>query len=146
MVLSVLQVVWLVSAIGLIILVLFHSPKGDGLGALGGQAQMFTSTKSAETALNRATWLLTILFMGITVILSAGWLGNSVSELPTSVDALPIEESVPTPETLPTDLSSPDTSPDNNAESTTTDVPDNNEAVEGAIELGNTTESNDTAE
>ena len=109
MVISVLQVVWLVSAIGLIILVLFHSPKGDGLGALGGQAQMFTSTKSAETALNRATWLLTILFMGITVILSAGWLGNSVSELPAPVDSVPIEESVPAVETIPSGLSSPET-------------------------------------
>ena len=110
MVVSVLQVVWLVSAIGLIILVLFHSPKGDGLGALGGQAQMFTSTKSAETALNRATWLLTILFMGITVILSAGWLGNSVAELPTSIDTVPIEETAPAVETIPSDLSVPETS------------------------------------
>lgn len=112
MVVSVLQVVWLVSAIGLIILVLFHSPKGDGLGALGGQAQMFTSTKSAETALNRATWLLTILFMGITVILSAGWLGNTASELPTSIESLPpIEETVPAAtETIPSDLSAPETS------------------------------------
>lgn len=110
MVVSVLQVVWLVSAIGLIILVLFHSPKGDGLGALGGQAQMFTSTKSAETALNRATWLLTILFMGITVILSAGWLGNSVSELP-AIDTLPIEETAPAAtDTIPADLGSPETS------------------------------------
>jgi preprotein translocase subunit SecG len=63
------------SAIGITILVLLHSPKGDGLG-IGGQAQMFTSTKSAETSLNRATWVLTILFMGITVVLSAGWLGR----------------------------------------------------------------------
>ncbi|MEM9264127.1 MAG: preprotein translocase subunit SecG [Cyanobacteria bacterium P01_F01_bin.13] len=109
MVISVLQVVWLVSAIGLIILVLFHSPKGDGLGALGGQAQMFTSTKSAETALNRATWLLTILFMGVTVILSAGWLGNPISELPASVDAVPIEEPASAVETIPSDLESPAT-------------------------------------
>ncbi|MFM7445989.1 MAG: preprotein translocase subunit SecG, partial [Tabrizicola sp.] len=36
------------SALGLIVLVLLHSPKGDGIGAIGGQAQLFTSTKSAE--------------------------------------------------------------------------------------------------
>ncbi len=112
MVVSVLQVVWLISAIGLIILVLFHSPKGDGLGALGGQAQMFTSTKSAEIALNRATWLLTIVFMGITVILSAGWLGNTVTELPTSVETAPLEETAPTPDTIPADLSVPTPSED----------------------------------
>ncbi|MBE9067464.1 preprotein translocase subunit SecG [Leptolyngbya cf. ectocarpi LEGE 11479] len=106
MVISVLQVVWLVSAIGLIILVLFHSPKGDGLGALGGQAQMFTSTKSAETALNRATWLLTILFMGITVILSAGWLNESVAEL-SPPNTVPIEETAPAVETIPSDLGAP---------------------------------------
>ncbi len=109
MVISVLQVVWLVAAIGLIVLVLFHSPKGDGLGALGGQAQMFTSTKSAETALNRATWLLTILFMGITVILSAGWLGNAVSELPTSIEEIPIEQTSPAVNTIPSDLGTPET-------------------------------------
>lgn len=71
---TVVKVVWTVAAIGLAVLVLLHSPKGDGLGALGGQAQLFTSTKSAETTLNRATWTLTVLFMGLTVVLSAGWL------------------------------------------------------------------------
>jgi len=71
---TVVEVLWLVSAVGLTALVLLHSPKGDGLGGLGGQAQMFTSTKSAETTLNRVTWILTALFMGLTVILSGGWL------------------------------------------------------------------------
>jgi preprotein translocase subunit SecG len=70
----VLKTLWLTSAVGLIILVLLHSPKGDGLGGLGGQAQLFTSTKSAETTLNRITWILTVLFMSLTVILSANWL------------------------------------------------------------------------
>ncbi|HEY9762630.1 MAG TPA: preprotein translocase subunit SecG [Trichocoleus sp.] len=73
---TVLQIIWVVSAAGLTVLVLLHSPKGDGLGALGGQAQLFTSTKSAETTLNRITWTLTVLFMGLTVILSAGWLNT----------------------------------------------------------------------
>jgi preprotein translocase subunit SecG len=71
---SIVQILWAISAVGLIVLVLLHSPKGDGLGGLGGQAQLFTSTKSAETTLNRVTWTLTVLFMGLTVILSAGWL------------------------------------------------------------------------
>ena len=73
---SVVEIVWVVSALGLIVLVLLHSPKGDGLGGLGGQAQLFTSTKSAETTLNRVTWTLTALFMGLTVVLSAGWLNQ----------------------------------------------------------------------
>lgn len=71
---AVLQIIWSLSALGLIILVLLHSPKGDGLGGLGGQAQLFTSTKSAETTLNRVTWALTAIFMGMTVILSSSWL------------------------------------------------------------------------
>lgn len=75
-VVSILKIVWAISAIGLTVLVLLHSPKGDGLGALGGQAQLFTSTKSAETTLNRVTWILTALFMGLTVVLSAGWLNS----------------------------------------------------------------------
>jgi preprotein translocase subunit SecG len=73
-VITILKVIWMVSAVGLTALVLLHSPKGDGLGGLGGQAQLFTSTKSAETTLNRITWTLTVLFMGLTVVLSAGWL------------------------------------------------------------------------
>lgn len=71
---NVLEAVWAFAALGLIILVLLHSPKGDGLGGLGGQAQLFTSTKSAETTLNRVTWALTVIFMGLTVVLSANWL------------------------------------------------------------------------
>jgi preprotein translocase subunit SecG len=71
---TVLKVIWMVAAVGLTALVMLHSPKGDGLGGLGGQAQLFTSTKSAETTLNRVTWTLTVLFMGLTVVLSAGWL------------------------------------------------------------------------
>jgi preprotein translocase subunit SecG len=73
---SVIETIWVISAVGLVVLVLLHSPKGDGLGGLGGQAQLFTSTKSAETTLNRVTWTLTVLFMGLTVVLSAGWLNR----------------------------------------------------------------------
>jgi preprotein translocase subunit SecG len=71
---SIVEILWAISAVGLIILVLLHSPKGDGLGGLGGQAQLFTSTKSAEVTLNRVTWTLVALFLGLTVVLSAGWL------------------------------------------------------------------------
>ncbi len=68
------QIIWAVSAFLLVVLVLLHSPKGDGIGGIGGQAQLFTSTKSAEATLNRITWTLSILFMSLTVVLSAGWL------------------------------------------------------------------------
>ncbi len=68
------QIVWAVSAGLLIILVLLHSPKGDGIGGIGGQAQLFTSAKSAEATLNRITWTVSITFIALTIVLSAGWL------------------------------------------------------------------------
>lgn len=74
MLVSVAQTIWMISAAGLIILVLLHSPKGDGLGGIGGQAQLFTSARSAENTLNRITWSLVVIFLGLTVVLSAGWL------------------------------------------------------------------------
>ncbi len=68
---NVLEAVWLGAALGLIIFILLHSPKGDGIGGIGGQAQLFTSTKSAETALNRITWTLFAVFISLTIVLSS---------------------------------------------------------------------------
>jgi preprotein translocase subunit SecG len=74
---AVLQIIWSISALALIALVMLHSPKGDaGIGGIGGQAQLFTSNKSAENTLNRVTWSLAVTFMSLTVVLSAGWLGK----------------------------------------------------------------------
>ncbi len=70
------EIIWVLSATFLIILVMLHSPKGDGIGGIGGQAQLFTSTKSAEKTLNRVTWVLSLLFMSLTVVLSGGWLAS----------------------------------------------------------------------
>lgn len=50
-----LQVVQVISCVMLIILVLIHSPKGDGIGGIGGNAQIFSSQKGAEAALNKVT-------------------------------------------------------------------------------------------
>jgi preprotein translocase subunit SecG len=68
------QIIWGVSAALLVVLVLLHSPKGDGIGGIGGQAQLFTSAKSAEKTLNQITWTLSSIFLGLTIVLSAGWL------------------------------------------------------------------------
>lgn len=73
---NIVEAIWAFSAVGLTVLVMLHSPKGDGVGAIGGQAQLFSSTKSAETTLNRVTWALTVVFLGLTVVLSANWLGK----------------------------------------------------------------------
>ncbi len=68
------EVLWVISAMLLIALVLLHSPKGDGIGAIGGQAQLFSSSKTAEQTLNRITWMVATLFLLFSVVLGAGWL------------------------------------------------------------------------
>ncbi len=73
-VVKIVEIIWSLSALGIIVLVLLHSPKGDGIGGIGGQAQLFTSAKSAEASLNRLTWGFCVVFISLTVILSAGWL------------------------------------------------------------------------
>lgn len=78
---QILEAAWALSALGLIVFVLLHSPKGDGLGGLSGQAQLFSSTKSAEVTLNRITWTLAVLFMGLTVVLGAGWLTAALAPI-----------------------------------------------------------------
>ena len=75
MVSSVLSWVWIGSGLLLILLVLLHSPKGDGMGGLAASgSSMFSSASSAEATLNRVTWTCLAIFMSMAVILSAGWL------------------------------------------------------------------------
>jgi preprotein translocase subunit SecG len=82
---NIIEIIWCVSAFGLTAMVLLHSPKGDGIGGIGGQAQLFSSTKSAESNLNRITWGLFLVFMTLTVILSAGWLTTGSVPVPAPV-------------------------------------------------------------
>lgn len=65
-------VVQIVSALLLIILILLHSPKGEGIGGIGGASQLFTSQKSAETGLNKLTSYIAIVFIICTVLLGFG--------------------------------------------------------------------------
>jgi len=74
---SILSWVWVSSGVLLIISVLLHSPKGDGMGGLAASGgSMFTSARSAEQTLNRISWTLLAVFLGLAVVLSAGWLGK----------------------------------------------------------------------
>ena len=67
---------WMLSGLLLVISILLHSPKGDGLGGLvSGGSGMFTSARSAEATLNRISWTLMAVFLSLAVVLSAGWLG-----------------------------------------------------------------------
>jgi len=72
---SVLTWVWISSGVLLVISVLLHSPKGDGMGGLAASGgSMFSSARSAEATLNRITWTLLAVFLGLAAVLSAGWL------------------------------------------------------------------------
>lgn len=82
---NIVEIIWCVSAFGLTAMVLLHSPKGDGIGGIGGQAQLFASTKSAESNLNRITWGLFLVFLTLTVVLSAGWLTKGAVTVPVAV-------------------------------------------------------------
>ena len=72
---SILTWIWAFSGLLLILLVLLHSPKGDGMGGIAASgSSMFTSASSAESSLNKATWTLLIIFLSLAVVLSAGWI------------------------------------------------------------------------
>ena len=72
---SILTWIWAFSGIVLILLVLLHSPKGDGMGGIAASgSSMFTSASSAEASLNKATWTTLIIFLSLAVVLSAGWI------------------------------------------------------------------------
>ena len=72
---QILSWVWLISGILLILLVLLHSPKGDGMGGIAASgSSMFSSASSAESSLNKITWMMLIIFLSLAIILSAGWI------------------------------------------------------------------------
>lgn len=64
--------VQIISAILLIVLILLHSPKGDGIAAIGGAAQVFASQKSAEKGLNKLTGIVAAIFILCTFLLGYG--------------------------------------------------------------------------
>ncbi len=60
---TVLFVIEALSAVGLIVTILMHSVKGEGLAGIGGQARLFSSQKGMETGLNRMTSVLAGIFL-----------------------------------------------------------------------------------
>ena len=64
--------VQIVSALLLIILILLHSPKGDGIAGFGGASQIFSSQKSAEKGLNKVTGIVAAVFIICTFLLGYG--------------------------------------------------------------------------
>jgi preprotein translocase subunit SecG len=54
-------------------MILLHSPKGEGLGGIGGSATLFSGKRGAEAGLDRLTWIFALLFMAICVVLGFGF-------------------------------------------------------------------------
>lgn len=70
------KLVWtieIISSILLMILILMHSPKGDGIAGIGSAAQMFSSQKSAEKGLNKLTYIVAGIFIVCVFLLGFGF-------------------------------------------------------------------------
>lgn len=104
---SVIKIIWSILSVSIIFLVLLHSPKGDGVAGIGGQAQMFSSTRSAEASLNRLTWSLVVAFLALSIMLSAGWVKPEATIKAPS--AVPPSQNIPT--TLPAETAPQPNSP-----------------------------------
>lgn len=66
---------WLISTAAaalLIVLILMHSPKGDGIGGIGGASHIFASQKSAEKGLNKLTGIICAIFIICTFLIGFG--------------------------------------------------------------------------
>ena len=58
-----------IAAFGLIVTILMHSPKGEGLGGIGGQARVYNAQKGLESGLNKITGVLAVIFLVVSLIL-----------------------------------------------------------------------------
>ena len=69
---NILWAIETVSAVLLIVLILLHSPKGDGIGGIGGASHVFASQKSAEKGLNKLTGIVCAVFIICTFLIGFG--------------------------------------------------------------------------
>lgn len=68
MITTIFWVIQIISSLLLILLVMIHSPKGDGIAGIGGASQVFSSQKNAESGLNKLTMCVAIVFFVSTFI------------------------------------------------------------------------------
>lgn len=67
---TLLLFVQIISAILLVVAILMHTAKGEGLGGIGGSAKLFGTPKGLEQGLDRVTWGLAITFLAVSIILA----------------------------------------------------------------------------
>ncbi|CDE89095.1 TPA: preprotein translocase subunit SecG [Candidatus Gastranaerophilales bacterium HUM_20] len=72
MLVNIIWAIQIISALLLIVFILLHSPKGDGIAGIGGASHVFTSQKSAEKTLNKVTGVLAAIFILCTFLLGYG--------------------------------------------------------------------------
>lgn len=72
MLINAVWAVQIVTALLLIVLILLHSPKGDGIAGIGGASHVFASQKSAEKGLNKLTGIVAAIFLVCTFLLGFG--------------------------------------------------------------------------
>ncbi len=65
-------IIQIVSSILLVILILLHSPKGEGIAGIGGASHIFASQKSAEQGLNKITGIIAGIFTVCSFLLGFG--------------------------------------------------------------------------
>ena len=65
-------IIQIISEVLLIVLVLLHSTKGDGIASIGSASQLFSSQKSAEKGLNKVTYIVGGVFILTTLLLGFG--------------------------------------------------------------------------
>lgn len=57
-----LKIVQVILSVMLIVAVMLHSAKGEGIGAMGGGAKVFGSQKGVEAGLNRFATIIAVLW------------------------------------------------------------------------------------
>ncbi|MDD3013237.1 MAG: preprotein translocase subunit SecG [Candidatus Gastranaerophilales bacterium] len=62
-------IIQIVSGALLSLLILVHSPKGDGMASIGGASQLFSSQKGAEAGLNKVTTVCAAIFILTSILL-----------------------------------------------------------------------------
>lgn len=70
MMIKVVYLAQIISAVLSVFLILLHSPKGDGMAAIGAASQLFSSQKSTEKGLNKVTYFFVGIFVVSTFLLS----------------------------------------------------------------------------
>jgi protein translocase SecG subunit len=64
---KIIQNLWFFCSIALILLIMIHNPKSQGMI---GQNQIFNGTRSAEETLDKITWFFVAVFFTLTIYMS----------------------------------------------------------------------------